>query len=178
MALNFILIFSSPCPRDSCCGSIVVAVSSSSHFLLFSLYKWEVAAIAVFGAGAGNISFLWQHADIFEVFPNQHTGFLSGFCSRALDYLLCFKKIYLQATSMVSFKWHLAVNEMFCLYHRQEFVHQSQRLLSDHELRERVVRNGKLYVEEHHGLKQERETYQRLVGTLLWAWADSFQPRS
>ncbi|XP_068559298.1 glycosyltransferase 1 domain-containing protein 1 isoform X4 [Cebidichthys violaceus] len=51
----------------------------------------------------------------------------------------------------------------------QEFVHQSQRLLSDHELRERVVRNGKLYVEEHHGLKQERETYQRLVDTLLLA---------
>lgn len=49
----------------------------------------------------------------------------------------------------------------------QEFVHQSQRLLSDHELRERVVRNGKLYVEEHHSLKQERETYQRLVDTLL-----------
>ncbi|XP_030272397.1 glycosyltransferase 1 domain-containing protein 1 isoform X2 [Sparus aurata] len=49
----------------------------------------------------------------------------------------------------------------------QEFVRQSQRLLSDHELRERVVRNGKLYVEEHHGLKQERETYQRLVDTLL-----------
>ncbi|KAF1388691.1 hypothetical protein PFLUV_G00065260 [Perca fluviatilis] len=49
----------------------------------------------------------------------------------------------------------------------QEFVHQSQRLLSDQELRERVVRNGKLYVEEHHGLKQERETYQRLVDTLL-----------
>ncbi|XP_059193168.1 glycosyltransferase 1 domain-containing protein 1 [Centropristis striata] len=51
----------------------------------------------------------------------------------------------------------------------QEFVHQSQRLLSDHELRERVVRNGKLYVEEHHSLKQERETYQRLVDTLLSA---------
>uniref|UniRef100_UPI0037E9BF36 glycosyltransferase 1 domain-containing protein 1 isoform X2 n=1 Tax=Semicossyphus pulcher TaxID=241346 RepID=UPI0037E9BF36 len=49
----------------------------------------------------------------------------------------------------------------------QEFVHQSQRLLSDHELRERVVRNGKVYVEEHHGLKQERETYQQLVDTLL-----------
>ncbi|XP_029960470.1 glycosyltransferase 1 domain-containing protein 1 [Salarias fasciatus] len=48
----------------------------------------------------------------------------------------------------------------------QEFVHQSQRLLSDHVLRERVVRNGKLYVEKHHSLKQERETYQRLVGTL------------
>ncbi|CAK6950355.1 glycosyltransferase 1 domain-containing protein 1 isoform X1 [Scomber scombrus] len=48
----------------------------------------------------------------------------------------------------------------------QEFVHQSRRLLSDHELRERVVRNGKLYVQEHHGLKQERETYQRLVDTL------------
>lgn len=49
----------------------------------------------------------------------------------------------------------------------QEFVHQSQRLLSDQELRERVVRNGKLYVEEHHGLKQERETYQQLVDFLL-----------
>ncbi|KAA8592791.1 glycosyltransferase 1 domain-containing protein 1 isoform X1 [Etheostoma spectabile] len=49
----------------------------------------------------------------------------------------------------------------------QEFVHQSQRLLSNQELRERVVRNGKLYVEEHHSLKQERETYQRLVDTLL-----------
>ncbi|TDH12572.1 hypothetical protein EPR50_G00048330 [Perca flavescens] len=49
----------------------------------------------------------------------------------------------------------------------QEFVHQSQRLLSDQELRERVVRNGKLYVEEHHGLKQEREIYQQLVDTLL-----------
>ncbi|XP_035514532.1 glycosyltransferase 1 domain-containing protein 1 isoform X4 [Morone saxatilis] len=51
----------------------------------------------------------------------------------------------------------------------QEFVHQSQRLVADHELRERVVRNGKLYVEEHHSLKQERETYQRLVDTLLRA---------
>lgn len=49
----------------------------------------------------------------------------------------------------------------------QEFVHQSHRLLSDHKLRERVVRNGKLYVEEHHGLNQERETYRRLVDTLL-----------
>lgn len=49
----------------------------------------------------------------------------------------------------------------------QEFVHQSQRLLSDEELRERVVRNGKLYVEEHHGLKQERETYLQLVDFLL-----------
>ncbi|XP_022048844.2 glycosyltransferase 1 domain-containing protein 1 [Acanthochromis polyacanthus] len=48
----------------------------------------------------------------------------------------------------------------------QEFVHQSQRLLSDRELRERVVRNGKCYVEEHHSLKQEKETYQRLVDTL------------
>ncbi|KAI4820464.1 hypothetical protein KUCAC02_028441 [Chaenocephalus aceratus] len=48
----------------------------------------------------------------------------------------------------------------------QEFVHQSHRLLSDHELRERVVRNGKLYVEEHHGLNQERETYRRLVDAL------------
>ncbi|XP_068422349.1 glycosyltransferase 1 domain-containing protein 1 [Clinocottus analis] len=49
----------------------------------------------------------------------------------------------------------------------QEFVHQSQRLLSDHKLRDRVVKNGKLYVEEHHCLKRERETYQQLVDTLL-----------
>ncbi|XP_071338441.1 glycosyltransferase 1 domain-containing protein 1 isoform X2 [Trachinotus anak] len=48
----------------------------------------------------------------------------------------------------------------------QEFVHQSQRLLSDRELRERVVSNGKRYVEEHHSLKQERETYQQLVDIL------------
>ncbi|KAK2837576.1 hypothetical protein Q5P01_014788 [Channa striata] len=48
----------------------------------------------------------------------------------------------------------------------QEFVHQSQRLLSDPELRERVARNGKLYVEEHHGLNQEKETYRQLVETL------------
>lgn len=48
----------------------------------------------------------------------------------------------------------------------QEFVYQSQRLLSDHELRQRLVRNGKIYVEEHHSQKQERETYQRLVATL------------
>lgn len=48
----------------------------------------------------------------------------------------------------------------------QDFVDQSQRLLSDHELRETLVRSGKDYVEEHHSLKQERETYQRLVATL------------
>lgn len=48
----------------------------------------------------------------------------------------------------------------------QDFVDQSQRLLSDHELRETLVKRGKDYVEEHHSLKQERETYQRLVATL------------
>ncbi|CAF91879.1 unnamed protein product, partial [Tetraodon nigroviridis] len=48
-----------------------------------------------------------------------------------------------------------------------EFVHQSQRLVSDWELRKRLVRNSKLYVEEHHNLKRERETYQQLVETLL-----------
>ncbi|XP_061624748.1 glycosyltransferase 1 domain-containing protein 1 isoform X2 [Phyllopteryx taeniolatus] len=48
----------------------------------------------------------------------------------------------------------------------QEFVRQSQRLLSDHELRRRVIRNGKVYVGKHHSLKQERETYQRLLDTL------------
>lgn len=56
---------------------------------------------------------------------------------------------------------------MFCLYPHQEFVHQSQRLVSDGELRERLVKNGKLYLEEHHSLKRERETYQQLVNTLF-----------
>ncbi|XP_056274613.1 glycosyltransferase 1 domain-containing protein 1 isoform X2 [Pseudoliparis swirei] len=44
-----------------------------------------------------------------------------------------------------------------------------QRLLSEHDLRDRLVRNGKLYVEEHHCLKRERETYRRLVDSLLCA---------
>ncbi|XP_064793496.1 glycosyltransferase 1 domain-containing protein 1 [Oncorhynchus masou masou] len=48
----------------------------------------------------------------------------------------------------------------------QEFVRVSQRLLVDGELRERVVANGKRYVEEHHSLDNEREAYQRLVDTL------------
>ncbi|XP_077571293.1 glycosyltransferase 1 domain-containing protein 1 [Stigmatopora nigra] len=48
----------------------------------------------------------------------------------------------------------------------KEFVHQSQRLLSDHELREKVIRDAKIYVMKRHSLKQERETYQRLVDTL------------
>lgn len=45
-------------------------------------------------------------------------------------------------------------------------MRQSQRLLLDGELRERVVRNGKRYVEERHSLDHEREAYQRLVETL------------
>uniref|UniRef100_A0A4W5P1Z5 Glycosyltransferase 1 domain containing 1 n=1 Tax=Hucho hucho TaxID=62062 RepID=A0A4W5P1Z5_9TELE len=48
----------------------------------------------------------------------------------------------------------------------QEFVRVSQRLLVDGELRERVVANGKRYVEEHHSLDHEREAYQWLVDTL------------
>ncbi|XP_077456374.1 glycosyltransferase 1 domain-containing protein 1 isoform X1 [Stigmatopora argus] len=48
----------------------------------------------------------------------------------------------------------------------KEFVHQSQRLLSDHGLREKVIRDAKVYVMKRHSLKQERETYQRLVDTL------------
>lgn len=46
-------------------------------------------------------------------------------------------------------------------------MRQSQRLVSDCELRKRLVRNGKQYVEERHNLKRERETYQQLVETLL-----------
>lgn len=48
-------------------------------------------------------------------------------------------------------------------------MRQSQRLVSDGELRERLVKNGKLYLEEHHSLKRERKTYQQLVNTLLEA---------
>ncbi|XP_028313822.1 glycosyltransferase 1 domain-containing protein 1 [Gouania willdenowi] len=48
----------------------------------------------------------------------------------------------------------------------QEFVHLSQRLLLDHELRERVVKNGKFYVEKHHSVKQEQKIYQQLVDIL------------
>lgn len=59
------------------------------------------------------------------------------------------------------------MRHIFCLFSHQEFVHQSQRLVSDCELRKQLVRNGKLYVEEHHNLKRERETYQQLVETLL-----------
>lgn len=43
---------------------------------------------------------------------------------------------------------------------------QCRRLLSDQELRETVVRNGKQYVETHHGLEQEKENYRRLVDIL------------
>lgn len=46
-------------------------------------------------------------------------------------------------------------------------MHQSERLVSDRELRGRLVKNGKLYLQEHHSLKRERETYQQLVDTLL-----------
>ncbi|XP_056448608.1 glycosyltransferase 1 domain-containing protein 1-like isoform X3 [Gadus chalcogrammus] len=48
----------------------------------------------------------------------------------------------------------------------QEFVCQSQRLLSDGELRERLVRTAKLYVEQQHSVERERETYHRLVQSL------------
>ncbi|XP_053725595.1 glycosyltransferase 1 domain-containing protein 1 isoform X1 [Synchiropus splendidus] len=48
----------------------------------------------------------------------------------------------------------------------QEFIRQSERLLSDEDLREQVVKNGKQYVQKHHSPEQERETYQRLVGSL------------
>ncbi|XP_059910962.1 glycosyltransferase 1 domain-containing protein 1 isoform X1 [Gadus macrocephalus] len=48
----------------------------------------------------------------------------------------------------------------------QEFVCQSQRLLSDGELRGRLVRTAKLYVEQQHSVERERETYHRLVQSL------------
>uniref|UniRef100_A0A3P8WJI6 Glycosyltransferase 1 domain containing 1 n=1 Tax=Cynoglossus semilaevis TaxID=244447 RepID=A0A3P8WJI6_CYNSE len=48
----------------------------------------------------------------------------------------------------------------------QDFVVQSRRLVSDQELRHRLVLNGRTYGEDHHSLDQERETYQRLVDLL------------
>lgn len=48
-------------------------------------------------------------------------------------------------------------------------MRQSERLVSDEELRERLVTNGKLYLQEHHSLTRERETYQQLLDTLLEA---------
>ncbi|CAL8247522.1 unnamed protein product [Merluccius merluccius] len=48
----------------------------------------------------------------------------------------------------------------------QEFVCQSQRLLSDGGLRASLVRKAKLYVEQQHSMKRERETYHSLVQTL------------
>ncbi|KAJ3603814.1 hypothetical protein NHX12_028555 [Muraenolepis orangiensis] len=48
----------------------------------------------------------------------------------------------------------------------QEFVCQSQRLLSDGELRKSVVRKAKLYVEHQHSIERERDTYHSLVQTL------------
>ncbi|XP_010894018.1 glycosyltransferase 1 domain-containing protein 1 isoform X2 [Esox lucius] len=48
----------------------------------------------------------------------------------------------------------------------QEFVSMSKRLLLDKELRDRVVKNGKRYVREHHSLDHERKAYQKLMDTL------------
>lgn len=48
-------------------------------------------------------------------------------------------------------------------------MHQCERLVSDRELRERLVKNGKLYLQEHHSLERERETYRQLADTLLQA---------
>lgn len=46
----------------------------------------------------------------FSVFTNQSTSFSSEFCFHAVGFLLC-SKTHLQATSIASFKWHLAVNK-------------------------------------------------------------------
>ncbi|KAK2898862.1 hypothetical protein Q8A67_010280 [Cirrhinus molitorella] len=48
----------------------------------------------------------------------------------------------------------------------QEFVSLSRKLLDDHELQERLVRNGKNYITTCHNLMKERITYQKLVETL------------
>ncbi|KAG7275689.1 hypothetical protein CRUP_028850 [Coryphaenoides rupestris] len=48
----------------------------------------------------------------------------------------------------------------------QEFVCQSQRLVSDRLLREGMVREAKRYVDQQHSVERERHTYQTLVQTL------------
>ncbi|KAK7135520.1 hypothetical protein R3I94_014251 [Phoxinus phoxinus] len=48
----------------------------------------------------------------------------------------------------------------------QEFVSMSRKLLDDHELQERLVRNGKNYITTCHNPVKERITYQKLVETL------------
>ncbi|KAJ8379928.1 hypothetical protein SKAU_G00007060 [Synaphobranchus kaupii] len=48
----------------------------------------------------------------------------------------------------------------------QEFVSVSKRLLGDRPLLERIVRNGKRYVEKFHSLAEERIVYQNLVELL------------
>ncbi|KAG7480658.1 hypothetical protein MATL_G00058570 [Megalops atlanticus] len=48
----------------------------------------------------------------------------------------------------------------------QDFINVSKRLLGDRPLLERVVKNGKRYVEECHSSAKERIAYQRLVQLL------------
>ncbi|KAJ8285842.1 hypothetical protein GJAV_G00031560 [Gymnothorax javanicus] len=48
----------------------------------------------------------------------------------------------------------------------QEFVTMSKRLLEDGPLLERIVSNGRQYVEKFHSLAEERTVYQRLVELL------------
>lgn len=48
----------------------------------------------------------------------------------------------------------------------QEFVNMSRKLLNDHELQERLVRNGKNYITTCHNPMKERIAYQKLVETL------------
>uniref|UniRef100_A0A8C2PU33 Glycosyltransferase 1 domain containing 1 n=1 Tax=Cyprinus carpio TaxID=7962 RepID=A0A8C2PU33_CYPCA len=48
----------------------------------------------------------------------------------------------------------------------QEFVSMSRKLLDDHELQERLVRNGKNYITTCHNPMKERISYQNLVETL------------
>uniref|UniRef100_A0A672TEB9 Glycosyltransferase 1 domain containing 1 n=1 Tax=Sinocyclocheilus grahami TaxID=75366 RepID=A0A672TEB9_SINGR len=48
----------------------------------------------------------------------------------------------------------------------QEFVSMSRKLLDDHELQERLVRNGKNYITTCHNPMTERIAYQKLVETL------------
>uniref|UniRef100_A0A671LR63 Glycosyltransferase 1 domain-containing protein 1-like n=1 Tax=Sinocyclocheilus anshuiensis TaxID=1608454 RepID=A0A671LR63_9TELE len=48
----------------------------------------------------------------------------------------------------------------------QEFVSMSRQLLDDHELQERLVRNGKNFITTCHNPMTERIAYQKLVETL------------
>lgn len=138
---------------------------SGKRLILYLLLKWKLLSKAgVFLAQERSQQEL--HAAMKRCFALVNSSISEGMSAAILEAMdLCVPVLARDIPGNAAIVQHEFTGLLYSS--PQEFVHQSQRLLSDHELRERVVRNGKLYVEEHHSLKQERETYQRLVDTLL-----------